>query len=421
MARIHPFRALRYPSHLSAEMARLTAPPYDVITEPDRQRLESLHPRNVVRLILPSQAGQVEDGSFYTGAASLLRQWQEDGTLARDPRPAFYPYRQTFRGPDGELSSRLGFLAALALPGRKESDKAILPHEKTLEGPRKDRTRLILACRANLSPIFLLHPDSQETTGAALEEATRPPPVTKFEDPSGVTHELWKVDELAQTLRLEQSLLADWTLIADGHHRYESALAVRDTLPGEAGAGYVLAFFCSMKDRGFRIFPIHRLLRGGDAALTQDIAGAIRARHRLESLPPGSGPDEILRHLREAGERSFAVVTREDPVLLLKLAAQPSAAEDPLQDFDTVLLQKEVFSGVFGLSETDIASGTVGYTADAAEAFRQVRAGESKAAFLLNPLKVDAVVRAARAGHRLPQKSTYFYPKVYTGLVIRTF
>ncbi|MCI0568119.1 MAG: DUF1015 domain-containing protein [Acidobacteria bacterium] len=421
MAHVLPFRALRYPSQLSQEMARLTAPPYDVITEKERLRLESLHPHNVVRLILPGQAGRAQDGSFYSGAASLLSQWQESGDLARDSEPAFYPYRQTFRGPEGELSSRLGFLGALELPGKADSEKAILPHEKTLEGPRQDRTRLILACRANLSPIFLLHPDSTKTVGATLEEVTRIPPLFGFADPSGVTHELWKVDDSVTTLRLENALRADWTLIADGHHRYESALAVREALPGEAGAGYVLAFFCSLQDRGFRIFPIHRLLRGGDDSLTHGIPRALRERHRVESLMPDSGPEEILQRLRQAGERTFALVTPEDPPLLVRLAADGNPAQDPLEEFDTVLLQKEVLSRMLGLSGPDIASGAVGYTSDAAEAIRQVRSAEARAAFLLNPLKVEAVVRAAQRGLRLPQKSTYFYPKVYTGLVIRPF
>ena len=421
MVHVHPFPALRYSSRLSQDMARLTAPPYDVISEQERQRLESLHPRNVVRLILPGQAGNAEDGSFYAGAAALLSQWQEDGTLERDSRPAFYPYRQSFRGPDGELSSRLGFLGALALPDRADSEQAILPHEKTLEGPRRDRTRLILACRANLSPIFLLHPDSTKTVGATLEEAARMPPLSRFEDPAGVTHELWKLDEPAMTRKLQESLLADWTLIADGHHRYESALAVRDTLPREEGAGYVLAFFCSLQDRGFRIFPIHRLLRGGDDGRTGDIASAIRKRHRVEPLPSGIGADELLRRLRQAGERSFAVVTRKDPPMLVSLATEGAPAKDPLEEFDTVLLQKEILRGIFGLTDQDISSGAVGYTSDASEAFRQVGAAQAKAAFLLNPLRVEAVVRAAQGGHRLPQKSTYFYPKVYTGLVIRTF
>ncbi|MCI0656112.1 MAG: DUF1015 domain-containing protein [Acidobacteria bacterium] len=421
MAHILPFRALRYPSDLSQKMARLTAPPYDVISEKERQRLESLDPHNVVRLILPGQAGRAEDGSFYTGAASLLSQWQHEGALARDPKPSFYPYRQTFVGPEGESSSRLGFLGALELPGKGDSEKAILPHEKTLEGPRQDRTRLILACRANLSPIFLLHPDSTMTVGATLEEATRTPPLSRFQDSSGVTHELWRVDDPATTQRLERALLADWTLIADGHHRYESALAVRETLPGEAGAGYVLAFFCSLQDRGFRIFPIHRLLRGGENSLTRDIASALREGHRVEPLPPDGGPDDILRCLRQAGERNFALLTLEGPPLLVSLAASENPAGVSLEDFDTVLLQKQVFSQKLGLSSEDIASGAVGYTSDAAEAFRQVRTSEAKAAFLLNPLKVEAVVRAAQRGLRLPQKSTYFYPKVYTGLVIRTF
>jgi uncharacterized protein (DUF1015 family) len=419
MAHVLPFRALRYSSELSQKMARLTAPPYDVIPEPERQRLESLDPHNVVRLILPGQAGRAEDGSFYKGAAALLSQWQSEGALARDPKPAFYPYRQTFVGPEGESASRLGFLGALELPGKGDSEKAILPHEKTLEGPRQDRTRLLLACRANLSPIFLLHPDSTRTAGATLEDATRTPPLSRFEDSSGVTHELWKVDDPATTQGLERALLADWTLIADGHHRYESALAVRETLPGEAGAGYVLAFFCSLQDRGFRIFPIHRLLRGGDDSLIR--ATSLRDGHRVEPLAPDSSPDDILRRLRQAGERTFALVTREDPPLLVSLAGSENPAGDSLEDFDTVLLQKQVFSQRLGLSSEDIASGAVGYTSDAAEALRQVRAAEAKAAFLLNPLKVEAVVRAAQRGLRLPQKSTYFYPKVYTGLVIRTF
>ena len=421
MAHVLPFRALRYPARLSQEMARLTAPPYDVIAEKERLRLENLDPHNVVRLILPGPAGRAEDGSFYTGAAALLKRWQEEGTLVRDPEPAFYPYRQTFRGPEGELSSRLGFLGALALPGKADSEKTILEHEMTLEGPRQDRTRLILACRANLSPIFLLHPDSTQRVGTTLAEVTGVPPLSRFEDPYGVMHELWRVDDPATTKRLEQALLADWTLIADGHHRYESALAVREMLPGEAGAGHVLAFFCSLQDRGFRIFPIHRLLRGGDDSRTRDFVRKLRESHRVESLPPDSGPDEILQRLRQAGERFFALVTREDPPILVSLADAGSPAEDPLEEFDTVLLQKEIFSRMLGLTSKDIGSGAVAYTSDAAEALRQVRASEAKAAFLLNPLKVEAVVRAAQRGLRLPQKSTYFYPKVYTGLVIRTF
>src|SRR5262249_55861448 len=153
----------------------------------------------------------------------LLKRWEEDGTLVRDPLPAFYPYQQTSRGPDGEVVVRLGFLGALALPGEEdESGGKILLHEKTLEGPRKDRTRLIRACQANLSPIFLLHPDSTGGAEAALKEGTEGKSLFTFEDGAGVLHELWRVDDADLVARLQSALAPDWTLIADGHHRYES-------------------------------------------------------------------------------------------------------------------------------------------------------------------------------------------------------
>ena len=422
MPRVIPFRGLRFHARHAAEMSRLAAPPYDVISEQDRLRYEGLHPRNVVRLILPGEAGRVEDGSFYAGAAALLRKWQEEGTLELDPRPAFYPYRQTFMGPEGERAVRLGFLGSLALPPGQEGDNTVLPHETTLDGPRKDRTRLITACRANLSPVFLLHPDSTGRVETCLQDATSDPPLFAFEDAAGVLHELWKMEDTLKVARLEEALLPDWSLIADGHHRYESALAVRDSLPDEEGAGGVLAFFCSLRDRGFRVFPIHRLLRArGARAGSSNLAKILARQHVLEEIPSGAGPDQILGHLRRIGERCVAVVTPDAAPLVVRMVPADRTPGDPVEDLDTVLLQREILTGVLGISGEDVAGGAIGYTSDAVEAVRQVRSGEARAAFLLNPLKVESVIRAAQAGRRLPQKSTYFYPKVYTGLVIRPF
>jgi uncharacterized protein (DUF1015 family) len=248
--------------HGSPAKWRISPPlPTTSLRKQARARYEALHPRNVVRLILPGEAGRIQDGSFYSGAAALLRAWQQEGTLEKDPAASFYPYRQTFRGPDGEHAARLGFLGALALPAAGAGEKMVLPHEKTLDAPRRDRTRLIEACRANLSPIFLLHPDSTGGAGKALAEAVSGPPLFTFQDDARVIHEMWRMDSSSAIAKLEQALAADWTLIADGHHRYESAMAVRNEHPEEEGAGYVLAFFCSLQDRGFRVFPIHRLLR----------------------------------------------------------------------------------------------------------------------------------------------------------------
>ena len=421
MARVVPFQGLRYAPQHSAEMARLAAPPYDVISEEERVRYAALHPKNIVRLILPGEAGKVEDGSFYTGAAAMLRRWREEGTLVQDAVPSFYPYRQTFRGPDGEVASRTGFLGALELRAQESREAGVLPHEKTLEAPRRDRTRLIAACRANLSPIFLLHPDSGGQAGACLDEATRQEPLCSFTDRGEVRHELWMLPDGPLVPRLAGALAAEWTLIADGHHRYESAMAVRDSLPEVRGAGFVLAFFCSLKDRGFRIFPIHRILKSApNTSGGEPLERLLARRHQVEILSGDAGPESILLALRRSGERTFGVVPRSGAPFLVKVVPAETE-EDPAGELDTVLLERRILTDSLGVTASDIAAGALGFTADAAQAFRQAREGEAWAAFLLNPLRTESVVRAAQAGIRLPQKSTYFYPKVFTGLVIRPF
>ena len=423
MARVEPFRALRYHPRFASEMGRIAAPPYDVIGEIDRIRYEQAHPNNVVRLILPGEAGREEDGSFYSGAAALLARWREDRTLVEDPVPAFYPYRQTYRGPDGTRASRLGFLGALGL-ARAGDRSAALPHERTLEAPRRDRTRLIAACRANLSPIFLLHPDTMGRVGASLECSTAGEPLFRFTDAQGVLHEFWKVDDPCGIHPICEGLDADWTLIADGHHRYESAVAVMEERPDEEGARFVLAYFCSLKDRGFRIFPIHRLVRPPLGGETMDLGGRLLECVPGEILIGATGPEAVLARLREEGEGCFAALLPSGPPLLLRPARgrrKEEAGPGALDDVDTVVLQREILTAVLGITSEDVGTGAVEYTADAGEAFRRVRSGEVAAAFLLNPLRVDSVVRAAREGLRLPQKSTFFYPKVFTGLAIRPF
>jgi uncharacterized protein (DUF1015 family) len=404
-------------------MGRIVAPPYDVINETQRRELEASHPNNVVRLILPGEAGRADDGTFYRGAAALLRKWREEGTLQQDSRSCLYPYRQTFRGPDGTESSRLGFFGALEMEAARPG--APLPHEKTLEAPRRDRTRLITACRANLSPIFLIHPDETEQVGARLERAAAGEALLRFSDLQGVTHELWRLEDRASIEGIRSSMEGSWTLIADGHHRYESAQAVMQDFPEEAGARQVLAFFCSLKDRGFRIFPIHRLVRGLDGERSAALLRSLTERMTVTALPAGTDPEELLSRLREGGAGTFAAVLPIGPPLLLKPRpardGDPGAGPPVLEDLDTVVLQREVLSGILGISSADAERGAVGFTPDAREAFRQVRQGEAAAAFLLNPLRIDAVIRAARSGLRLPQKSTYFFPKVFTGLVIRPF
>jgi uncharacterized protein (DUF1015 family) len=281
---------------------------------------------------------------------------------------------------------------------------------------------LIEACRANLSPIFLLHPDSTGEAGRVLAASVAVPGLFAFQDDAGITHEMWRIDDPGAVDRLQKALLPDWTLIADGHHRYEAAMAVRNEHPQEEGAGYVLAFFCSLQDRGFRVFPIHRLLRAAPGTETsQELADALRRRHSVSEIPHESGPEEVLSRVRGAGEGSVGVVLPDGPSLLLHVGRTAGDQGESGSGLDTELLQHAVFTETLGISAEAVSGGAVAYTSDAGEAFRRVRSGESRAAFLLNPLPIESVVRAAQKGLRLPQKSTYFYPKVFTGLVIRPF
>jgi uncharacterized protein (DUF1015 family) len=420
VARVLPFRALRYHPRFASRMEALVAPPYDVIGEAERLRYVAAHPRNVVRLILPGEAGLAEDGSFYAGAAALLGQWRKDGTVREEPRPALYPYRQTYTGPDGVRISRLGFFGALAL--ESTAGAGALPHERTLEGPRRDRTRLLAACRVNLSPIFLLHPDDLGEVGACLAEAVAAPPEIRFTDGGGVLNELWTLSDPAPLARIGRGMESDWTLIADGHHRYESALAVMQEHPGEEGARRVLAFFCSLRDPGFRILPIHRLVRLRKENGAGDLRSLLQDRLAWEPLP-GLSPREVVFRLREAGQGSFGVLLRDGPPILLKLDRRGtgSGTSEFPESLDTVALQREILEKAMGISREAVAGGAVDYTADPEEAGRKVSSGEASVAFLLNPLPVEDVVRAAREGVRLPQKSTFFFPKIPTGLVFRPF
>jgi len=223
--------------------------------------------------------------------------------------------------------------------------------------------------------------------------------------------------------QVQEEMAVNWTLIADGHHRYESALSVMAKLPEQEGARYVLSFFCSLNDRGFRIFPIHRLIRPDAVPPPGRIRDILEAHLKAEPIEGAAGSETVLARLREAGSGSFGVLLPGHRPFLIRVPAGQGAGsvQDPLRDLDTVLLQREVLSNLLGISEGEVSAGAVRYASDAREALRQVGSGEAAAAFLLNPLTVEMVVQAARSGLRLPQKSTYFYPKLLTGLVIRPF
>ena len=428
MAEIAPFRGILY-SPSAGDPTRLLAPPYDVIAEPERERLEALDPHNVVRLILPRPAAGEPDGSKYGVAAALLRDWVSEGVLARDARPAVYRYHQVFRA-EGSEYTRKGFVARVKL--RRFDEGVILPHERTLSGPKLDRLQLMRATHAHFSQIFGLYPDPARDSDRLFEalEATRPD--VDARTPDEVTQRLWRLTD-ATAIRALQAFMAERKVyIADGHHRYETMITLRDELKAQSpGAGssvdYGVMFFCNMDDPGLVVLPTHRVLRGlpsFDRAALVERAGRF---FTVEERPIDGALREALAAAAHGGLPAFALITagsNQASVLTLRpdadLAAVPALPAHPaVRALDVAVLHSIVLETLLGISrESQARQENLGYVKswDAALAERQ-QAGV-QAVFLMNPTRVAQVKAVSDAGEVMPQKSTYFYPKIASGLVM---
>ncbi len=423
MPSVSPFRALCYAPGLRGELDRLIAPPYDVIGEEQRERLAARHPRNIVHLDLPRPAAGLD---AYATAAARLSELVREGILGRDARPAFYVLEQRYRAPSGEERVRRGFFARLRLEPFEAG--IVIPHERTLERPRVDRQRLLAATRTHLSAVFLLHPDPGGEAARMMERTTAGEIVLAARDDDGTISRLARLDDSRTMESLAGRLARTWALIADGHHRYESALAYRDArrAAGFRDAEHVLAFFCSLEDRGLSIFPIHRLVHSLGRF---DLAAFRRRLEDLFTLAPVDGREPLLQALAarraDSGvfgfvfpgeERSFVAVWKEGAGL-----DRPEVASvpEPLRRLDVILLHRLVLEGILGITVEAQANQThLDYVKDDRDLFRRVAEGGAQAGILLNPTRIEQVVEVSRQGLRLPQKSTYFYPKVPTGLVL---
>ncbi len=429
---VEPFRAVRYAEGAPGGLSRRIAPPYDVISPAQRDALASRDPHNVVELILP-QDRPGEDR--YARAGRTWRQWLAEGVLREDAEPALYVLHQRFSW-DGEPRLRRGFLARLRL--REFADGVVLPHEKTLSGPKADRLALFQEVRANLSPIFSLYPDERGEVDALLAPAVDrlPDAAASGDDGHGpIENRLWRVGDPGVIGRVREAMAARRAYIADGHHRYETALNYAkqaDARRPDPGAPhhFVLSYFCAMSDPGLLILPTHRLLHGLPGfelgRLLAAAGGEFTITPIQEDLKEEEGRSRALAALREAGERrpSFLAVDRGRAALLslspgLRLEGiveLPRSSE--VRGLDVTLLHGLVFQRILGLSPaSQERKENLDYVKDAAEAVAAVAAGTAQAAFLLNPTRMGQVRSVAEAGEAMPQKSTFFYPKLPSGLV----
>lgn len=426
MAEIAPFAAIRFDLARVGDAARVLCPPYDVIGEGERLDLEARHAQNVVRLELPRGEGEER----YAAAARLLAAWRAEGVLRPDAGPAFYAYEQAFPHPaGGKTLFRRGFFAAVRL--EPFDARVVLPHERTLSAPKEDRRRLMAATRTQVSPIFGLYRDAEGVAETELEAATADVPGVDATTPDGVRHRLWAVTDPGRIAGLVAILRDKQILIADGHHRYETLLGLRAELrppgagPGQAAADFGVMFLARAEDPGLLVLPTHRMIRslpGFQAASFREAASAAFEITR----GPEAGPEVVearLRQMASGGRVVFALRVpgeAETTWLSLRPLVDLSALGPPaLQGLDVTVLHGLVLGPLLGIDAAAMErQAYLAYTHDTADAMARAASGDVQAAFLMNATKIGQVLDACEAGFVLPQKSTYFQPKLATGLVM---
>lgn len=414
MIDVRPFRALHYDPAVAGPLADVIAPPYDVIDAAELDRLYARSPLNVARLILNRSADR------YAAAAADLKDWRARGALAQDREPALYWYVQDFALADGTRHQRSGLLAAVRLQPFGAGD--ILPHERTFPSAKADRLKLMHACRANLSPIFGVYPNRVEAAAPARAVAAASAPWIDVED-GGQRHRVWRLTDASVIAQIQAGLRDTKVFIADGHHRYETALTYRDERRAagdrdpDAPHDFLLVYLCSMDDPGLVVLPTHRLWQRAFA----DAALARAAEHFSFEEADATTVLARLAAAREPGCIGVRTPSRTGVLRLRDLGAvdRALATIHPLiRHLDVTVLDGFLLGHVLGVDCVRAGQdGELLYTHDDRHALEAVAHDGAGAAFLLRRPKMSEVAEACLAGQVMPQKSTYFFPKLQTGLV----
>ena len=408
MANIIPFKGILYNTS-KVFMEEVLAPPYDVITPEYREALYMQSPYNIVRIDFGKEKNEDnEKENRYTRARAYLGEWLNAGVFIQSEHPSFYAYEMSFTVQD-ERKSFLGFLGLVKL---EELGKgSIFPHECTYSKPKQDRLNLMRACQANTSPIFSLYKSSRGQISDILSKISLSKPYIESSDISGDTHRIWQIDDTESIGIIQQDLADKAVFIADGHHRYETAFEFHREMREKQGSSesrpsdYVLMFLANMLDKGITILPTHRLLK----EIPSDLKGMLSQYFEIETVKESF---DIVNRLSDK-RSAFGFFRKGDDAwhMLTYKGGNLSDVHPDLQEIDVIILHELILKKI--LHTTDI-----GYEMDVSRALDKIENGEFKAAFFLNPTRVDDVEKAALTMIRMPPKSTYFYPKLLTGLVI---
>ena len=422
MPEIVPFKGIVYGPGVVGDADRLICPPYDAIPPSVQRELYDASPYNAVRMELPMEADP------YAAAAERLREWLASGVLQQDDEPAIYPCTQTFVDEKGRELTRSGFFAGLRLYGFDEGQ--VLPHEKTLSGPKADRLSMFRKTGANLSSIFGLYADPSRSADEAVSEfcKTNEPFVDAVFQ--GVRNRLWRITDGALVKKLQSVLAGLKVYIADGHHRYETGVAYRNeraaSNPGHTGKepyNYILAYLSNIHDEGLLILPIHRLVRGLEAFDPEAFISRLDRHFTVWELPGHKAMDDFLTSCPSCV--AYGIVL-PGMTLGITLDCKPEDAlstpvPEALRTLSVVLLHDLVFGQILGITaEATAKESNISYVKNEQEVFDKVASGEVQFGVILKPTRVEQVVAVAGSGEVMPQKSTWFYPKIMTGMVFRS-
>ena len=432
MAIIHPFHAWRYDTG-KVRLEDVVTQPYDKISPEMQDRYYSASPNNLVRIILGrSEAGDNDGTNIYTRAAADFRSWCDHGILRRDPAPAIYAYQQQFKvpgDPSGLRHLRTGFIALGKL--HDYSEQIVHRHEQTLSKPKADRLNLLRATRAHFGQIFMIYRSSRDLVGSLA-----PPSTISMKDEYGVEHRIWRITDTKFISQLQHDMADKKLIIADGHHRYETALAFRDEMHGTYGSSensfpwdFAMMTFVNMDSPGLVILPTHRVVKGLEGLQLSDMLSKAAQWFAVEDVTSRFHPEQPVDLLEGDDAPHYAytptlLAVSADRAHLLR--AKPGAAESALpgmdvkeRHLDIVQLHKLLLENALGMTEEDIrAQRHLAYVRDPREAVSCVRSGGAQLAFLINPVRIEQVRDIAFGGGVMPQKSTDFYPKLLSGLTI---
>ncbi|KPK62229.1 MAG: hypothetical protein AMK73_06485 [Planctomycetes bacterium SM23_32] len=431
MVQIAPFRPLQYSPQQTSFISRLVAPPFDVVDRREAERLREMDPHNVIRLTLGKAPPEGREAEEYDAAARTLQAWRRDGVLVPAPEASIYVCEQQFTM-DGVRYVRRGMICALLL--QELGTGGVLPHEQTMAGPKADRYRLMEACRANLSQVFVMCSDAQGLADEWVARAARGALVCEFRTPEDVAYKMWAVSDPAETGRIAALLRDEVLVIADGHHRYETALRYRDAHrpegapPGAAVQDFIPIFCVSVRNAGLKILPTHRVAKAPSGLEPDALLAALGGRFAMRQVTVG-GPERLKEALRDRPAADAIGCFLGGKELHWLCGAKPGALDDCIPDrlpqwrrLPVTQLHYAVLGPLLGIpSEAGRAHPRLELRQDVETAYWDVASGRFDVAFLLPPTSPATVEAVARGGERMPPKSTFFYPKMLAGLAIYPF